>query len=516
MTEKDFRDDENEMTSDTEIEEEIKAHPAERDEPSTDVDDTPSEEKEKDEEEEVLTETEAYEEEIANKFEELVELLNTKQYALFRRELKELNPVDTADFFDKVPPELIPRVFRLIEKDTAADVFAELDPDLREKIILALTDREISFIIEDMYLDDAAETVSELPASIVKRVMKNATPETRNAINRLLSYPPDSAGSVMTAEYIHLHSDMTCAQAIEHIRKTGMDKETVYVAYVVDSARVLIGTVALRKLLFASPTDTIENIMDENVICASTLDDREDVAAVIAKYHFLALPIVDGEHRLVGIVTVDDAIEVMETEVTEDIEKMAAIVPSDKPYLKTGVFETWKKRIPWLLLLMISATFTSSILASFETALSACAALTLFIPMLMSTGGNAGEQTSVTVIRSLSLGEVEPRIAYKVLWKEFRVSVVCGITVAVACFIKLMLVDFRLDFSQSNMLVALVVCLTIFAAIVVAKAVGSLLPLGAKLLKLDPAVMASPFITTIVDAIVLLVYFAIASRILGI
>jgi len=516
MTEKDFRDDENQMKQDTEIQDEIKAHPAECEDDINADGAEPLDKSSDEDDEEALTETEAYEEEIASKFEQLMELLDTRQYARFRSELRELNPVDTADFFDAVSPELIPRVFRLIEKDTAADVFAELDPDLREKIISALTDREISFIIEDMYLDDAADTVSELPANIVKRVMKNATPETRNAINRLLSYPPDSAGSVMTAEYIDLHSSMTCARAIEHIRRTGMDKETVYVAYVTDEARVLTGTVALRKLLFASPDDTIENIMEPNVICASTMDDREDVASVISKYHMLALPIVDNEHRLVGIVTVDDAMEVMETEVTEDIEKMAAIVPSDKPYLKTGVFETWKKRIPWLLLLMVSATFTSSILSYFEAALSACAVLTLFIPMLMSTGGNAGEQTSVTVIRSLSLGEVEPRTAYKVLWKEFRVSVICGVTVAAACFIKLMLVDFKMDFSNENLMVALVVCATMFAAIVVAKAVGSLLPLGAKLLKLDPAVMASPFITTIVDAIVLLVYFAIASRILGI
>ena len=457
---------------------------------------------------------EVYEEELENKFNYLTDLLDSRRYSDFRQELEDLNPVDAADFFAELAPKRIPTVFRLLRKDTAADVFAELDYDVQEKIVAAMTDRELSFIIEDLALDDAVDTVSELPANMVRRIMRNATPETRADINRFLAYPPDSAGSVMTAEYIDLRADMTCAQAIDHIRETGIDKETVYVAYVTDDARILTGSVALKDLLFAQPNEPIEEIMDPNIICASTLDDRETVASTISKYHMLALPIVDKEGRLVGLVTVDDAMDVLETEVTEDIEKMAAIVPSDKSYLKTGVFETWSKRIPWLLLLMVSATFTSTILSYFESALSTCAVLTLFIPMLMDTGGNAGGQTSVTIIRSLSLGEIEPRGVLRVLWKEIRVAMVCGLTLAVACFIKTMLIDFKLQFTTENIMISLIVCITIFAAILIAKSVGAMLPIGAKVLGLDPAVMASPFITTIVDAITLVVYFTIAAQVL--
>ena len=351
--------------------------------------------------------------------------------------------------------------------------------------------------------------------------MKNATPETRAEINRFLAYPEDSAGSVMTSEYIELKRTMTCTEAIDYIRKTGFEKETVYVAYVTDQQRILQGTVLLNELLFAQPDTKIEDIMDENTICVTTLDDQETVASLISKYDLLALPVVDKEHRLVGIVTVDDAMDVMQDEVTEDIEKMAAIVPSDKPYLKTGVFETWKKRIPWLLLLMITATFTSTILSSLENkidSLFGVGVLTLslaaFVPMLTDTGGNAGSQASVSIIRALSLNEISAKDIFRILWKELRVSFLCGITIAAACFIKVWVVDCRCRFTKECLFVPLIVSLTIFCAIVLAKLVGTLLPMLAKALKFDPAVMASPFITTIVDTLTLLIYYFFVTNLL--
>ncbi len=455
--------------------------------------------------------------EMERKFEYLENLLDTRHYAAFRGELGELNPVDAADFFDELAPQRIPAVFKLLDKDAAAAVFAELDIEMQERIITAMTDREISLIVEELALDDATEMLKELPANMVHRIMKNATPETRADINRFLSYPEDSAGSVMTAEFIDLHRDMTCAEAIAHIRATGVDKETVYVAYVTDSARVLLGAVPLKDLLFASPDERIEDIMDEDVICASTMDDQETVANTVSKYDMLAIPVVDREHRLVGIVTVDDAMDVMETEATEDIEKMAAISPTDKPYLKTGVLETWRKRVPWLLLLMLSATFTSTILAYYEGVLDAATvSLAVFVPMLTGTGGNASSQTSVTIIRGLSLGEIELRDILRVLWKEIRVASVCGLTVAAACFAKTMLVDMRLVFNAGTVQVAGIVSVTMFFAVLLAKVMGVLLPIGAKRVGVDPAVMASPFITTIVDTLTLLVYVAIASCVLPI
>lgn len=468
------------------------------------------------EEDDEETVSEQYEQEMASKFESMTELLDEKRYVDFRIELQELNPVDAADFFSELPLSRIPAVFKLLPKDIAADVFTELDADVQERIISAMTDREISTIIEEMSLDDAADIVEELPANIVYRIMKNAAPETRADINRLLAYPEGSAGSVMNAEFINLHKNMTCAQAVAHIRRTGEDKETFYVAYVTDSRRVLEGIVPLRALLFSSADDLIEDIMDPNVISASTLDDQETVAQLISKYDMLALPIVDKEKRLVGIVTVDDAMDVMEAEATEDIEIMAAISPTDKPYLKTSVWETWKKRVPWLLLLMISATFTSVIMARFESVLDmATVSLSVFVPMLMGTGGNASSQTSTTVIRGLSLGEIEMRDILRVLWKEIRVAAFCGGTVAAVCFAKTMLVDMGLVFTWTNVQVALIVCATMFCTVMLAKVMGVLLPIGAKRIGLDPAVMASPFITTIVDTVTLLIFVAIASVVLG-
>lgn len=476
---------------------------------------TAEEDEKEEEDEEPETMTELRTREITGKFEELIEMLDTKHYTDFRAEMEDINPVDAADFFNELPDSRIPAVFKLLKKDTAADVFAELDSDVQERIISAMTDREISVILEDLALDDAVDLVEELPANMVHRIMRNATKETRSGINRFLSYPEDSAGSIMTAEFISLRRSMTCAEAINHIRKRGVDSETVYVAYVTDRSRVLHGIVPLRALLFAEDDEIIEDIMDPDVICASTLDDRETVAQTISKYGMLALPIVDGERRLVGLVTVDDAMDVMETEATEDIEKMAAILPTDKPYLKTGVWETWKKRVPWLLLLMLSATFTSTILARFESILDAATvSLAVFVPMLTGTGGNASGQTSATIIRGLSLGEIELGDILRVLWKEIRVAFVCGITVAAACFVKTMLVDFRLDFAMSNIEATLTVCLTMLSAVILAKVMGVLLPIGAKRVGLDPAVMASPFITTVVDTLTILIYVGIATIVL--
>ena len=467
------------------------------------------------------------EEENEKKFDALMELLDNKHYSAFLKELEELNPVDAAEFFTELPKKRIPAVFRLLKKDTAADIFAELDGDVQERIIAAMTDREISAILEELFLDDAVDMLEEMPANIVKRILKSATPETRAQINRFLAYPEDSAGSVMTAELIELKKNMTCSQAIERIRKTGVDKETVYVAYVTDRSRKLEGIVPLKELLFADPDEKLEDIMDTNIVSATTQDDQETVASLISKYDLLALPVVDKENRLVGIVTVDDALDVLETEATEDIEKMAAITPTDKPYLKTSVWETWKKRIPWLLLLMISATFTSTIITHYENAIGTYAILTAFLPMLMDTGGNAGGQSSVTVIRGLSLGEIELRDILRVIWKEMRVAVLCGITISCAVFVKTMIVDFRFKTTspildefgatigtQNNVKIAIIIALTVFSAIIIAKLVGTLLPMGAKSIGLDPAVMASPFITTIVDTLTLIIYFTIASHVL--
>lgn len=445
------------------------------------------------------------------KFEKLNELLEKKNYAAFMRAADEMNPVDTADFLASLPESKQLAVFRMFKKDVAADIFAELDPEIQEKIISTATDTEISGMIEDLYIDDAVDMLEELPANMVKKILQVAKPETRSVINKFLSYPEDSAGSIMTAEFIDLRGTMTVEQAIAHIRKTGNEKETVYVAYVTDNSRVLKGTIRLESLLFADGAALISDVMDSDFVCAETLDDKESVAATISKYDLLALPVVDKERRLVGIVTVDDAIDVIEDEATEDIEMMAAITPTDKPYLKTGVFETWKKRIPWLLLLMVSATFTGQIISGFEEALSGFPVLIAFIPMLMDTGGNSGGQSSVTVIRGLALDEIHMRDIFKVIWKEFRVSIMCGVVLAVCNFVKILVVDNLVFHNNVSPTAALVVCLTLVVTVVVSKFIGCTLPILAKRIGFDPAVMASPFITTIVDAISLLIYFAFAN-----
>lgn len=447
-------------------------------------------------------------------YEELNSLLEAKKYPEFMRRIDEINDIDAAEYLASLPPEHLLTAFRMLKKDVAADVFSFMDIEMQESIIAKMSDSEISMIIEDLFIDDAVDLLEELPAIMVKRILKISRPETRNLINKFLSYPENSAGSVMTAEFIDLHKEMTVAEAIDNIRRKGIDKETIYVAYVTNSSRVLEGIVSLKDLIFARPEALVGDIMETELICGHTLDDREDIASTITKYNILALPIVDKENRLVGIVTVDDAMDVIEEETTEDIKKMSAIVPSDKPYMRSGVFEIWKTRIPWLLLLMLSATFTGQIISSFESKLAAIPVLIAFIPMLMDTGGNSGGQASVTVIRGMATGEIEIRDILKIIWKEIRVALACGVVLSACNFVKILLVD-NLIFGNGVSLAAnAVVSLTLLATVIVAKVVGCSLPILAKKIGFDPAVMASPLITTVVDAVSLLIYFAIASAIL--
>lgn len=463
------------------------------------------------------------EEQIEDNFSECREFLERKQYAQFRRAIEEMNPVDAAEFFSSLEYEMIPAVIKLVHKDSLAEIFAELESDVQEKIITAMTDREIRHILDELFVDDAVDLIEELPANVVARVMKVATPETRDEINKFLAYPENSAGSVMTSEFISLHKSMTVSEAIEHIRKTGVDKETVYSAYVTDEKRVLEGTISFKDLLFSNDNKTIDLICNKELIFAYTTDDQEYVADTIAKYGLLALPIVDNEMRLVGIVTVDDAIDVIQDEATEDIEIMAAMTPSDKSYMKTGVFEACRKRFPWLLVLMLSAIFSSAIITHYESAIGTYAILTAFFPMLMNTGGNAGSQSSVAIIRAMSLDEIGKRDFFRVVWKEFRVSLLCAVGLGAVCFLKTMAIDFRFVLEetlpngtiQNNLMISFVVSITACCAVVFAKFIGTILPMGAKKIGLDPAVMASPFITTIVDTVTLVIYFAIASQVLG-
>ncbi len=442
--------------------------------------------------------------------EEVKQLLETKQYTKLRQKMEEMNTADIAVVLEELEEEELLKIFRILPKNMAADVFSYLEVDSQQFIITSLSEKDAAGIINNLMADDATDLLEEMPANIVKKLLANASPETRRDINHLLRYPEDSAGSIMTVEYVDLKENMTVRDAIDRIRQIGLDSETINICYVLDAKRTLVGTVALRYLLTNAPDEIIGDIMHENVIYINTLMDQEEVARQFQKYDFTAMPVVDNENRLVGIITVDDIVDILQEEATEDMEKMAAIVPSDKPYMKTGVFETWKKRIPWLLLLMISATFTGSIITSFEDALSVCVILTAYIPMLMDTGGNAGGQASVTIIRGLSLNEIAFSDILKVVWKEIRVAMLCGVTLAAANFVKL------LFFDKVTIPVAAVVCLTLMAAVLIAKIVGCILPMLAKKIGFDPAVMASPFITTIVDALSLLIYFRIATGILHI
>jgi magnesium transporter len=438
----------------------------------------------------------------------LMALVEGKKYPAIRDILVTMNPADIAVMLEQMPEQSIPLLFRLLPKEQAAEVFVEMDSDMQELLIRGFSDRELRDVVSELYVDDAVDLVEEMPANVVSRILRQADPETRKMINEILKYPEDSAGSIMTTEFVSLSPKMTVADAIEHIRRTGVDKETINTCYVTDNKKCLIGAVSIRSIILAKASENIEQIMEPNVISTVTQEDQEHVAHLFSKYGFTAMPVVDAENRLVGIVTVDDVIDVLQEETTEDIEKMAAIMPSGKPYIKTPVFEIWKNRIPWLLLLMISATFTGMIISHFEDALSTCVVLTSFIPMLMDTGGNSGSQASVTIIRGLSLQELAFSDLLRVLWKEFRVSILCGLTLAAVGFAKLMLFD------RVGVQVALVVCLTLLATVIVAKLIGCSLPMLAKKVGFDPAVMASPFITTIVDALSLLIYFAAATLIL--
>ncbi len=445
-------------------------------------------------------------------------LLEEKKFRTLRDILTTMNSADLAALFEELQDEKITFLFRMLPKELAAETFVEMDEDTQEMLIHSFSDSELKEIVDELYVDDAVDIIEEMPANVVKRIIRQADPETRKEINELLKYPEDSAGSIMTTEFVTLRPKMTAEEAIKRIRRTGIDKETIYTCYVADDKTgKLAGIISIRTLLIAEDDEVVEDLMETNVISVNTLDDQEDVAHLFNKYNFLALPVVDTENRLVGIVTVDDAIDVMEEETTEDMQKMAAITPTDKPYLKVGVIETWKSRIPWLLVLMISATFTGMIITFYEGALATSVVLSAFIPMLMDTGGNSGSQASVTVIRSLSLGEIGFKDVPKIIFKESRVALLCGAVLAVANFAKMMLIDNMLMSNPAvTVPVAMVVCLTLVVTVFVAKIIGCTLPLLAKKIGFDPAVMASPFITTLVDAISLFVYFQIATHLLGI
>ena len=444
-----------------------------------------------------------------NDLERLLMLADEKKYRQLKEELLEYNEVDIAALIEELDSERTVVVFRMLPKEVATDVFAELPVETQTHIINSITDQEISEIVEDLFLDDAVDMREELPATVVKRVLKNTRPETRNLINQFLNYPENSAGSIMTAEYIGLKKNMTVEQSFAYIRKNGIDSETIYTCYVMDEKRRLEGVVTVKDLLMNPYETRIEDIMDDHVIRAVTTDDQEKAAETLGKYGLLSLPVVDSEDRLVGIITVDDVMEVIEEEATEDFEKMAAMLPSEKPYLKTSVLQLAKNRIPWLLILMISSMVTGHILAKYEAAFAVIPLLVTFIPMLMDTGGNAGSQSSTMIIRGMAVGEIHPMDVLKVLWKEIRVGVLVGVVLACFNFLQLML-----RFPGQTM-ICLTVVLSIFCTVIMAKTIGCLLPIGAKVCRLDPAIMAAPLITTIVDTLSLMVYFTLATTLLG-
>ena len=440
-------------------------------------------------------------------------LLEEKKYSTLRDILTTMKPFDIAAVFEELQDEKTPILFRILPKELAAETFVEMDEDTQEFLIHGFSDSELKEIVDELFVDDAVDLIEEMPANVVKRILRQADKDMRREINELLKYPEDSAGSIMTTEFISLRPDMTAEMAIKRIRRTGVDKETIYTCYVNDDNNKLIGITTVKDLLLAEDDRIVKDIMEENVIAVHTLDDQEEVAQMFTTYDFLALPVVDNEMRIVGIVTIDDAIDVIREEATEDIEKMAAVLPSDKPYMRTSVWGIYKKRVPWLLVLMLSATFTSTIITSFDSMLASVIILSSFIPMITGSGGNAGSQASVSVIRALSLGEIEFKSMFKVLWKELRVAILCGLTLATANFIKLLLFDLRGH--ENSLLIALVVSLTLVGTIVMAKIVGASLPLLSSKIGLDPAVMANPLISTVCDSLSLLIYFAVAASILN-
>lgn len=441
-------------------------------------------------------------------------LLEERKFNTLRDILTTMKPYDIAAIFEELQDEKTPILFRIMPKELAAETFVEMDDETQEFLIHGLSDSELKEVVDELFVDDAVDLIEEMPANVVKRILRQADKDMRKQINELLKYPEDSAGSIMTTEFIVLRPDMTAEMAIKRIRRTGVDKETIYTCYVTDNNNKLIGISTVKDLLLADDDDFVKDLMEENVISVNTLDDQEQVAQMFSNYNFLALPVVDNENRLVGIVTIDDAIDVIQEEATEDIEKMAAVLPSDKPYMRTSVWGIYRKRIPWLLVLMLSATFTSTIISSFEGALASVIVLSSFIPMITGSGGNAGSQASVSVIRALSLGEIEFKSMFKVLWKELRVSILCGATLAAANFIKLMIFD--LNGNPNAFVIALVVSLTLLGTIMMSKLVGSSLPLLASKIGFDPAVMANPLISTVCDSLSLLIYFGIATSILNI
>ena len=448
---------------------------------------------------------------------ELMQLLDNRDMKQLQRRMEEMNEFDVAEFLSELDDNRMPMVFRLLTKETAAEVFANFEAPDQEKIINSITDSELAGIIEELYVDDAVDMMEELPANVVKRAMRTATPATRNLINQYLRYPENSAGSIMTSEFIDLKKYMSVKESLARIRRIGEDKETIYVCFVISADRKLEGIVTVKDLLLAEDDVIIEDLMDRNVIFASTTEDQESVSEKFSDYDLMALPVVDKEGRLVGIVTVDDIIDVMEQETTEDFEIMAGMTPSDKPYSRTGIFEMWRNRIPWLMFLMLSATFTSMILTDFENTLSVQAGLVAFIPMLMGTGGNSGAQASTAVIRSLSLGDTEPKDALRVMWKEWRVALIGGLTLAAVNFVKMLLVDgMLLNNDNVTVAVAATVSLSVVFIVMFAKVVGSMLPILAEKIGVDPAVMANPLISTVTDAVSLLIYIYVAKLILRI
>ncbi len=446
---------------------------------------------------------------------EIIMLLQDRNYAVLKPLLSSMNAIDLAKVFEETQSDTdLLLLFRILPKDLAAETFVEMDTDVTERLINKLSDRELRAVMDELFLDDTVDLIEEMPASVVKRVLAQSDQETRDYINQILRYPKDSAGSIMTIEFVSLRPDMTVEDAFERIRRTAIDKETIYTCYVIDRTNKLLGLVTAKDLMLAQKTALIEEIMNDNVIYSFTETDKEEVARMISDYGFLALPIVDREMRLVGIVTVDDAMAVLQEENTEDIAKMAAITPTDRPYLKTSVFTLWKNRVLWLLILMLGSTFTSLILNSYESMLLPC--LVACIPMIMGTGGNSGSQASVTVIRALAIGEIETKDVWRVVWKELRTSFFLGITLAIACFAKLMLIDgMLLGMAGYTPEVCLVVSLALLCSVIAAKLVGALLPILAKICRLDPAVVANPFITTIVDAVSVILFCYLSMGILG-
>lgn len=442
-------------------------------------------------------------------YEKISELLTGRKFAEIRKLLSDANPVDIAQMFEELNEEDVIRVFRLLPKEVAAETFSYMSSEAQKNIVEAMTDRELSGIIDELFLDDTVDLIEEMPASVVKKVLANTFGEKRSLINRFLQYKEDSAGSIMTIEFVDLKKEMTVEKAFEHIRKTGVDKETIYTCYVIDANRVLEGVITVKDLLLAAPSDIVGNIMDTNIIYATTDEDKEDVAHIFHKYDFMSLPVVDKEKRLVGIVTFDDAMDVMEEENTEDFEKMAAIMPSERPYLKTSIFEHAKHRIVWLMVLMISATFTGAIISSFEDAFKLIPVLVAFIPMLMDTGGNSGSQTSTLIIRGMALGEIEGRDVLRVWWHEIAVSLILGAALAAVSILKTYFLN------GGNIRLSVTVSLSLYATVIIAQSIGCLLPIAVKKVGLDPAVAASPIITTIVDACALSIYFAVAKAFMG-